>query len=155
KKLEEVGLRIASHAAKAGDRKKELFWLQRAADAGNEAARLSREETKQKTERPTELQVAILKNLARGRSFEAGLGALINDALPAMMQCVLAGWVDTGRITEEGRAVLAREMEFAVGFSPKPKPQVEHVEIRVIKEKPPIALPPVGGWRMLGMGEPE
>lgn len=42
RKLEKIALGVAKHCAKAGDRPKELFWLERAQEAANEAARLGR-----------------------------------------------------------------------------------------------------------------
>lgn len=42
RKLEKIALGVAKHCARAGDRPRELFWLERAQEAANEAARLGR-----------------------------------------------------------------------------------------------------------------
>lgn len=81
----------------------------------------------------------ILRNLEAGRSYEHGIDPDL--AVPAMMNCLLKGWADRNRITPEGRKVL----ELAI-------PAKSKVEITIIKEekvKPPILLPPKGGWGTL------
>lgn len=82
--------------------------------------------------RPTELEMLVLRNLEAGRDFTHGLSN--DDSVPAMFQCVLNGWVSRNHLTDKGRAVLA--------------PVKGTYEITVVKkEKPPIALPPIGGWK--------
>lgn len=54
---------------------------------------------------PTEAQLRILRNCAAGRPFEDGF-VHQDNAVKAMWQCLLAGWVSKSQITDEGREVL-------------------------------------------------
>ena len=63
---------------------------------------------------PDEAELRVLRNLARGASFEDGF-VVEENAMRAMWQCLLAGWVDRGRLTLEGRFALARHEVEACG----------------------------------------
>lgn len=54
---------------------------------------------------PDEAELKVLRNLARGAPFEEGF-VVEQNALRAAWQCLLAGWMDRGRLTPAGRAVL-------------------------------------------------
>lgn len=89
------------------------------------------------SKRPSENELAILRNLEAGRDFTHGLHSSV--AAPAMFRCVLNGWASQNRLTDAGRKAL--ELEKPIKGA--------HYEVTVIKEekpKPPILLPPAGGW---------
>lgn len=82
--------------------------------------------------RPTESELAVLRNLAAGKDFTHGLSPDV--AAPAMFRCIMNHWASGGRITDKGRAML--------------QPAKGNYEITIVREeKPPILLPPIGGWK--------
>ena len=93
------------------------------------------------TRKPTEDEMAVLRNLESGKSFEYGLPDTLS--VPAMFACVLAGWADRNRITAAGRAVLALAPPASKG------PAVTISVLPTEKPKRPILLPPKGGWGTL------
>ncbi len=89
------------------------------------------------TKKPNEHQMEVLRNIEAGRDFYYGMSTDI--AVPAMWKCIENDWVSRNRLTEKGRAVLTPT-----------KPAKGNVEVTIIKEekpKPPIPLPPIGGWK--------
>jgi len=56
-------------------------------------------------ETPKEQHLKVLRNLAARRDFFHGFVQETN-AVRAMFECILKGWVDRNQLTFEGRAVL-------------------------------------------------
>lgn len=79
----------------------------------------------------------MLQNLEKGLDYTTGVTDDV--AVRTMWRLLTKGWASRGRITEAGRAILASVKPF----------KGEHYKITVVKEekpKPPILLPPIGGW---------
>ncbi len=89
--------------------------------------------------KPDENEMFILRNIEAGKKFEAGLDTSL--AVPAMWRCITNGWVDGGRLTVEGSAVISPVKVTKGNF--------EIIVLKEDKTKLPIPLPPKGGWGVL------
>lgn len=82
---------------------------------------------------PTADHLRALRN-AEARRYELDGFTNERDGVRAVFECIMHGWLSRGRLTAEGRAVLALD-----------KAVEGHVEIKVIKDAPArrtLLLPP-------------
>ena len=79
---------------------------------------------------PNEQHLRVLRNIEASRDFQEGF-LIQQNAVQAMFQCVLNGWVSRNRLTKEGRALLAAQ-----------KPLKGDFEITIVKEEKVIHLLP-------------
>jgi hypothetical protein len=56
---------------------------------------------------PTVQHLRVLRNIEAGRYELAGF-AIEENGMRSFFQCVLCGWVDRGKLTDKGRAELAK-----------------------------------------------